>query len=1047
MTTTVVKTIGLGGDYTSLQAWNDAAPSSLVTADEIWEGRVLAAFDSSAATSTVLTIGGSTSDVTRYKLLRANIGAGFADNTNVAVNALRYNASNGAAISATVGYSSPVIDISEQYARIHGLQVANVGAQVALRLSAANVRVDSCIIEASANSFALPLHITGANSLTINTLVINRYSGTPQGAISLESVSSGAFVNVTAVIPSDLTAASSGLFFTSYSSGITAKNCAAFGGPITNAAAITFTTCANEHSSPPTGVTQLAYNTTTGSGFAATTDSVRDFRILTTSALKDAGTTDTTDAPTDIAGTVRPSGSAFDIGAWEFASAPFAAAINCVCKITPALTARRNAITPAWATNAINHWIAVPNSTQDGSPVDPANLGIPYSTNVTGKTNNDRLSFSGVALAVAALIQAACGGHTDYHGNEVTFLDMAQDSPGWVIKTLPSNPLPNPTTGQTANTFAYAVDGQPVAGHTYWIEEYLYRLDKVFRTHTSFAGTGGISYPTVDGWKLSTATWDAAGTWSNTQATTTCMDSHGVLWGQGVDNHLWSFNPDLGASAWTDVGAIPGGTNIGNMCDDPVYDRLMQFVWGDGQGGGTAATTFCTLSKTSSAGSVTQVTQTVNSSAAYTAWQALTASYQSMIYIPQLDQFWVFAGGQSTTIYSLSRGGTANTWDMAVVTLFGATIPLCAGSVGSYNRFRYSDDLRGVVYFPDGSKPVYYLRLEGTPAPSPIVESGTTSDTVSCVVICAGTMTESGTASDSPSSIKTSPGVMSETGTATDAPVGKTTTGSTITESGTAAETLVGVGGAFLAITEAGMSADTLSDLLSTSQTIAESGTAADTGSAIMTTAGAIAESGTAVDTSSTSGGSSTQTVTESGTAVDITSSIKTSPGAIAEAGAAADAPSVTGSLHYAQTEAGAAADATDGLKGANLALTEAGTAADTLSQAWAAGCFMSEVLNAADSSGNSAAFVAHAVESGTATDLEVAGGVLTIALSELGAVSEFVSQIGSVGLFSSESMTGSDTIEWLTIAFSLLRTYKFAVEDRSFAFPAENRSFTFPKV
>ena len=40
MATTVVKTIGTGGDYSTLQSWEDACPADLVSADQIWQGRV-----------------------------------------------------------------------------------------------------------------------------------------------------------------------------------------------------------------------------------------------------------------------------------------------------------------------------------------------------------------------------------------------------------------------------------------------------------------------------------------------------------------------------------------------------------------------------------------------------------------------------------------------------------------------------------------------------------------------------------------------------------------------------------------------------------------------------------------------------------------------------------------------------------------------------------------------------------------------------------------------------------------------------------------------
>lgn len=320
MTTTVVSTIGSGGDYSSIAAWNAAAPSSLVTADQIWQGNCLTGFSVSGGTSTIATLGGSTSDATHYKLLTTAAGASFRDNGSVQTNALRANGSNGVLLSATV-YNDSTFKINEAYARVSKLQFENLSStnSPAVEVTSTNNQISACIIEGQNSSFGSPLKMTSADGFLVkNTLIVNRASA-PVSVITLQGMSSGAFVNVTAAVPSDKTAASGGIFTLQYTSGITAENFAAFGGALPSSG-IAFTTSFNEHSSPPTGVTQVSYDTSTGSGFQATTDSARDFRIKSTSALKDAGTTDSTNAGTDIAGTARPAGASYDVGAWEFAS-------------------------------------------------------------------------------------------------------------------------------------------------------------------------------------------------------------------------------------------------------------------------------------------------------------------------------------------------------------------------------------------------------------------------------------------------------------------------------------------------------------------------------------------------------------------------------------------------------------------------------------------------------------------------------------------------------------------------------------------------------
>lgn len=320
MTTTVVKTIGSGGDYTSLQAWNDAAPASLVTADQVWQGNCLAGFTPSGGSSTLLAISGSTSDATRYKLLTTASGASFRDNASAETNPLKFDSSMGVGLSAN-GYHTPTIAVSEAYARITKLQVENQGSnsEPAVSITGTNVRIDGCILEGSAAPDVL--EISGSNPVVTNTLILSRASS-PTSVIALSGVVGGTFVNDTVVVVSDKAPSSSNLLKLTYSNSIVAKNCAFFGGAIPNNGNIAYTTCFNDQASPPTGVTHVAYDTSTGSGFQGTTDSARDFRIKSTSAMKDTGTTDSTNAANDIVGTARPAGTAYDVGAWEFATIP-----------------------------------------------------------------------------------------------------------------------------------------------------------------------------------------------------------------------------------------------------------------------------------------------------------------------------------------------------------------------------------------------------------------------------------------------------------------------------------------------------------------------------------------------------------------------------------------------------------------------------------------------------------------------------------------------------------------------------------------------------
>lgn len=313
MTTTTVHTIGVAGDYTTLQAWEDAAPANLVTSDVVWRGELLESF-SYATSGSLLSIGGSTQDATRYKVLAPQSGLGFKDNANKLTNALRANSSNGVMISGSANtYSNRVITSSEPYARLEGLQIVSTSTGSGGVVQ--GVMMTDCIVEgagisANATLFHTPQPCT-------NTLFVLRTStATTIGCIL--SAGAGAvadYVNCTFVVPSDFTAATY-MVSQAYGTAMTFKNCAFFGA--TNVSlgttSCTWTNCYTDAASPPTGCTTVAYDTSTGSGFENITDATRDFRIKTGSALKDNGTA--TGAPAaDIVGTTR---ATVDVGVWEF---------------------------------------------------------------------------------------------------------------------------------------------------------------------------------------------------------------------------------------------------------------------------------------------------------------------------------------------------------------------------------------------------------------------------------------------------------------------------------------------------------------------------------------------------------------------------------------------------------------------------------------------------------------------------------------------------------------------------------------------------------
>src|SRR5262245_3917554 len=152
MPTDVISSIGSGGgrDYSTLQAWEDACPSNLVSDDKRWIGEC---YNDSEFTGsgTLLTFGGTTTDSTRYIILRCATGHSFSDNVNRRGNALYYNQANGVAITSSVGggaYSAVIIQ-GTNFTRFEGLQIKATGFNVTAtqnNFSATNLRFTNCIL-------------------------------------------------------------------------------------------------------------------------------------------------------------------------------------------------------------------------------------------------------------------------------------------------------------------------------------------------------------------------------------------------------------------------------------------------------------------------------------------------------------------------------------------------------------------------------------------------------------------------------------------------------------------------------------------------------------------------------------------------------------------------------------------------------------------------------------------------------------------------------------------------------------------------------------
>jgi hypothetical protein len=282
----------------------------------IWEGHCQNQEFTSA--SDTCTVSGSTTSATAYKHLTTAPGASFRDNANIQTNALRYNASNGAALNTTTIANSVVFGDEANF-RISKLQLApTVSGSRALRMHAGGEIAEFCILEGTnTGSTTTNGTVSVASSGTVRNCVIVLRSTAADHIIGT-GTGSPFFYNNTIVAPDDLATAPLFIFLSGASGTVTAQNCGLFAGNSGSAiksgsATFNFTTSYSDISGT-TGVTQTTYS----SEFQDVNDATRDYRLVTGAAMKNTGTTDTINAANDIAGTARPSGASYDVGCWEF---------------------------------------------------------------------------------------------------------------------------------------------------------------------------------------------------------------------------------------------------------------------------------------------------------------------------------------------------------------------------------------------------------------------------------------------------------------------------------------------------------------------------------------------------------------------------------------------------------------------------------------------------------------------------------------------------------------------------------------------------------
>lgn len=323
MPTTVVKTIGTSGrDYSTLQAWEDAAPANLVTADEVWQGQCYNDTEFANPT-TILTIGGSTTDATRYKELTVATGQSFQDNANVRTNALTYNQANGVGINIANTYTGCII-VTDDNVRVSRLQLKGTHLEfVSFSGAGTGVFKDIVALLGPGVNDGSTFTYNGAGScLWANVLLIVDSATAGPTVAGFFGATGGGTVTwlACAVVRTTDNTAAGRAYYTGYSP-VVMQSCVSFG--------IT-TVFANPHSQSTTGSKNNATDQSSGlpgtsnqhsvtyssvTPFTNAASSGQDWRAIAATSLAANGFLDATNAPNDISGFVRPANPF--IGVWE----------------------------------------------------------------------------------------------------------------------------------------------------------------------------------------------------------------------------------------------------------------------------------------------------------------------------------------------------------------------------------------------------------------------------------------------------------------------------------------------------------------------------------------------------------------------------------------------------------------------------------------------------------------------------------------------------------------------------------------------------------